>query len=278
MNSAYPLLVASSILLATSVASAQSVVYRETFGNNTAGNISLSVAGWAVHGGGGLVRTADTGIGISSATGRGTTLANVNAGSSSSLTNGFIFAGFQNAGQSGANNFTANGAGILWTNEYTIGRGAQELSSVSFYLGNGGTGATVRVALQIGGGWYVSNQTFANNPAVASGTFGASSVLNTFNFTTSASAWRQLNFNAPSLTANGSQLSLVGTTLASALPSGDVTAFGLYVDAVATNNGTVRVDSFEIATSAIPEPSAFASLAGAGALAFGALRRRRARG
>ncbi len=59
----------------------------------------------------------------------------------------------------------------------------------------------------------------------------------------------------------GTELSLAAGNLASDLPSGDITGFGLLVE---TELGTRRFDTFQIDATVIPEPASAALLIGAG--------------
>jgi hypothetical protein len=245
------------LLALTSAASAQNVVYRETFNNTTdpADNLALGNAGWALrHGllaGNGGIQTTNTGI--SSVTGRPVDLGGVNSGSTDVVANGLAFSSLA----------LTDGDGIFYTNEYTVARSVNEISTVSWYQGNANAGNSFRVAVQIGGAWYASDAAFTGPAVGSAANFGTQAEAKSFTWTTAASAWRNLTFTP------GTSLSL-GAVLTEALPTGDLTGFGLY-----TNNrsGILRFDTFTI--TAVPEPSSFAALAGLGALGFVAARRRR---
>jgi hypothetical protein len=277
------LLPLSALAILASAASAQSVLYRETFSATTAFNNSQpGTVGWAVHSGSAVYysdfgqNAAGVGSGSVSLPVNGipTDVSNVNAGSQTSTINpsgqtatGIFFV------STGINGTTPKPAFLAWTNEAGP-IAASTVGNISFYLGSTSGAQPVRVAVQVGGSWYVSTETFQddNISGGASG-FAAGASLQSFNFTTAASAWQTVSFQQSGsnpLTSNGTgNLTITGTAL-SAL-SGNITAFGIY-----GNNGssaTTRFDTYTI--TAIPEPSSFAALAGLGALGLVASRRRR---
>ncbi len=269
-------------LVASSAIAQTTVLYRETFGNTTGNNQLFSYSGWALHGvstGGTVnVRTADGNHGVGPAGGSptGSEFTNVGAGTQISTTSGIAYLQLQNG--FGAQ-FSAGSASLAWTNEHVANSATfttGQIGSVSFFLGNASTATTVKIALQVGGAWYVTDASFTSDVAIPSASgFGASATEKIFTFTRDAAAWRTLNFTpgTNALGDNGTgNLSVGGAALASDLPLGNVTAFGLFIPSGAS--ATIRFDTFTI--TAIPEPSAFAGLAGLGALGFAASRRRRA--
>lgn len=132
---------------------------------------------------------------------------------------------------------------FVWTDEYLIVRGQNNLSQISWYQGNAAKDDVVRFAVKIGGQWYVTSQEFTQDNQISSTSgFANNAELMTFTFTSDASAWRELSFTA------GSNLSLNSSSLSSDLPLGDITAFGLYVD---NKSGTLRFDTYEIQATAI---------------------------
>lgn len=259
-----PLLTLGLISFVSTI-SAQSVIYRETF-STSVNNVSLTgSAGWAAHSASAGTRHTDpTLYGLSNQVGRPTGLANVNSGDTDALNTGFAFIA------SGPNIST-----LLWTDEYTVDRSVFAVSSITFNMGNASTGSIARVAVEIGGAWYATDQTFQNTVTTSSAAnFAANAQTMTFSFTSEATAWRALSFATPDpLTADTTAFSLGGTTLESILPTGDITAFGIYM----TSQNTMRFDTFTIeATAAVPEPSTYAILAGLAVLGCGTLHRRRA--
>lgn len=246
-----PLLLAAIAL--PLVARAQTVIYRETFGNNHGADTYLSnintdweayrfVSGTLTN-----VTALDTGQGriVSYNGGSPTNLPNVNTGETTlSQSNGFIF-------------INAGTGALIKTNGYTIDRDAFSAISFTWTERDSPTDGGLRLAIQIGENWYASDALYKNE--------SSSWALQTFNFTTAASAWRALTFT-------DTALSLSDTTLVSALPSGDIIGFGLYVFGTTAN---VRFDTFTVNATAIPEPSTLA-ITSLG-FAFCALRRRRSR-
>jgi hypothetical protein len=254
----WPRLVFAGVGLAITLAGLEvhaDVIYRETFGrpNGSAGNINPTNFQWALFTNG-IVRT--DGYGISPNIGNPTNVANVNAGPNSdgSFTNCAIGLNYQDIG-AGTNNFT-------FTPEYSFNPATYSAGSIvfSWYEGNASTVNTYQVAVQIGGTWYVSAQTFANTiPVTSGGNFGtqpnggggAQPMSLTYNPT--AANWKLLNFNGNYATNNGGLFtnSSVGLTLGAAATSdlsGTITAFGLF----GQQNGavaTMRFDTFAISAT-----------------------------
>lgn len=271
------------------------VLYRETFGTDVTGGQGTS-AGYDWDIAIGLTATdKSASIDTVSAINRtangskpgsaGELLGQVNAGSVVGATPAAYGAGIPFVTQ-------PSGNAIFWTPEYatTSGTGSginpNSFSSLSFswFQGNAATDSSFRVALQIGGQWYVSQQQFLNVAAVTSaGNFarggpdgtgdaaGHGAELKTFNYTSIASSWFQLNYDgtysmATHTGASGTVLTL-GAQPGSNL-SGNIDAFGLFSDVAGAAAGNRRFDSFQIDVVPIPEPSSIAlfGLAGLSAL------------
>ncbi len=275
----YALATALLLLASAGAATAQTVVYREIFGNaNTSLPSSIGTAGWLLaRGSTGLLdyATATAGLRKATFTGSPTNLPSVDSAANplSTLSSGAI----QSTINSGSNDsdttqttgyfIRATGSAaksLMFTSEFAIDRDAQEISSISFYLGSANLADTVRVAVQIGSSWFVTSTTFADTVVFNAGT--SNFEKQTFTWTTDAAAWNSLDFTA------GSSLSM-GGLLSENLPAGDVTAFGLYYDFA--NANLVSFDTYEIQTSAVPEPATCSALAGALALLAAVCRRRR---
>jgi hypothetical protein len=252
---------AGAILLSLQVTHAQTPIYREVFGNNTAVNLNVTGVGWVgdygVNGyspsvlGGAYTNN----FGISSALGDPQNLDNINAGGAAlSTANGLLFT-------SGGTMATANW--IAYTTGYTVDTSVNSIQDISFYAGSAVNGSVIpgfRVAVQIDGNWYATSQVFANTVSVGSAAnFNSLAQQETFTWTTAASAWDSLSFTA------GTSL-VLGSTLVSDLPSDSITAFGLYSDAI-TGGSTRRADTFEIDASPVPEPgSVMLAMSGLGVL------------
>src|SRR3974390_622026 len=234
---------AVTILLSTQVSPAQVPIYREVFGNTSTGvNVLLSTVGW--HGAWGATATdssnpSPNNFGISSSVGSPTNLDNVNAGGpASTTTNGYIFTSGTGAS---LNNW------IAYQNTYTVNTAVTPIQTISFYCGSadnvtyGIPGA--RIAVQIGGNWYVTSQVFSNTVSVSSGAnFNSLAQQVSFTWTTAASAWDSLTF------VPGASL-VLGSALTSPLPGGNIPAFGLYsAQDPGSGNATRRFDTFEIDT------------------------------
>lgn len=226
------------------------VIYREVFGVATSGsNYAMSNAGWSVAVGDSatdLSTTVNTTYGAFISVGNNgnpQNVDNVNAGGpAASLQKGFVGV---------AMSATSNQRkGLVYTTEYSFNTANFQNINFSWYEGNNSIYASMRVVVQIGGNWYVSNTGFSNDPAVPAGSdFATQSVLRSFDFTTGASQWSTLNFTS------GSTLS-IGSTLTNALPTGTITGFGLY-NSDTNLNSSMRFDTFTISATAVPEPGAF---------------------
>ncbi len=173
-------------------------------------------------------------------------------------------AGFGSVAGIGARTASAD-IGIAWTDEFSPVPLA-DLVSISFRSNNNLTTDLSRIAvgIDVGGSvqWFATVDTYGRNSATAgtSGNFGTNGELESFTFTTSASAWRMLTFTP------GTSLVLGGAAV-SDLPAGTLVGAGVLTE---SNAETLRFDRFQI--EAVPEPS----VSGVGALALvGAVIRRR---
>lgn len=247
------------------------VIYLNNFGNNTGGIISLGTytsetntgIDWSVlrsQNGANAIDSSLTGdarVGVNQGVGRPNDAVNVNAPISLSNTNGIAY--------------LSNGTGpgviytaLFYTTHFTIDRSAYGVESFQWYANQStGAGTSQRLAVQVGGSWFVT--TTVTPPEGSFGTFSTGAALQTVVFDTAS--WY-------SLTASlGSPFAIGGSS--TPLPGGNITGFGLYVD-----NGTVasnysRFDTFMVNASAIPEAGS-ASLVGlACVLALSHRRKRR---
>lgn len=264
-----PFLAFGALALASTASLNAAIIYQETF-DATVNNTSLASVGWAAHSTAGEVRTGNTtSMGLSNLVGRD--------GTANPQTTGFAYtfagnAGTSSDGAAGTNNFTAGtNPGLIWTNEYTVDRSTQSLDSISFHMYNSSTTATARIVVQIGAQWYATDTQFSTTVSGGASGFAANAVLQTFAFTTAASSWRLLNFDAPP-TTDGTALSVSSSTLASDLPSGNITAFGLFFDPTTGSNGS-RFDTFTLSATPIPEPAGWSVALGGVVLACVAGRR-----
>ncbi|MGC3957388.1 MAG: hypothetical protein QM813_05335 [Verrucomicrobiota bacterium] len=116
---------------------------------------------------------------------------------------------------------------LMWTNTATVLHDCV-VTNIVFYTKNNAAASTEQVAIYVGGQWYASTQLFKDG--------GGNSVwaLNSFNFTTNASAWQILNTNNLTL----------GATNTSPLPAGDIQAVGIYGSALGASGNKIRLDEF----------------------------------
>jgi len=254
-------LLSGAILMCVQATHAQEpAIYRETFSQAAgAANTNFEFDGWsgywsptAQNEAAGNAAGTWNNFGAGSSLGRpsGGNFTNVNAGPEVGNTNGFAFSsGFNSV----SNNF------IVYTTQFSINQTIYNIGSISFYSGNTSNAFPngmpgYRIAIQMDGNWYASDQLLVqNNNVLNAGAFAASGQQLVLNW--AGSIWDSLTFvPGTSLVLGGA----VGT-----LPSDPVTAFGLYSDPAVNTNGvggiqTRRWDSFEIDGTAIPEPSSVA--------------------
>ena len=238
---------AGAILLSMQVTQAQTPIYRELFANIGTVNALPSSDSWvgswsptAIDSQAGGSSATGGYFGISSSNGNSTGVGvPINTSPAEVNTNrGFLFVS-GGAGLPGATSW------IAYTSAYTVNTASYSINDISFYSGNNFTASLEHIVVQIDGNWYATVQTFGNAAAVTSAAnFASQAQLDTFTWTTAASAWETLNYTP------GTTLT-VGSVLTSALPGDNITAFGLYSDGTGASS-TMRADTFQIDT--VPEP------------------------
>jgi hypothetical protein len=262
------LLLAASLLI-TGAAHAQTVLYRETFGATT-DQTTLSTAGWqSFIGSASLNATTPQNFNssMSNQIGRPTDLGNINAGASLSSVNGLAYGSSVN----GAENY------LFFTDEFALNRSAFTINSFSWFAGSRYGGDSHRLAVRIGTNWFAANTALIPVAIGAASNFATQSQQMTFNFNTGASNWRTLNF------APGQPMTL-GSVLTNDLPTGNISAFGLYAvlgDQPGATDEVTRFDTFTVnatAVTVVPEPgtAALLLLPAVAMLVGTRLRRRRA--
>ncbi len=231
--------------ISTTSISQAALVYREVFGT-TVDAAPLSSVNWtAVN-----ELNADPGAGtaLSNLEGNPMNLPNVGqAQVAASETNGFVF--------------TSSSKLLASTMEYdgSIALTRESLTSISFFQGNSNSSTIdYRVALQVNSQWYASVNLGASTSVGSASNFDTGATqLSLIDFT--SSNWALITQAPGSLTRG---------TNDQALPSGNISSFGVYLE---KPGGLARFDTFEI--NAIPEPSSTALLGLA--LLAGFSRRRR---
>jgi hypothetical protein len=285
-----------SVLLTTFATDASAAtIYRETFGRPATGqpgtsttNILGNVFDWPMYrpfGGSNnaLIQTAADnagtgGVSSSTANGKPTDVANINAGTNEDGTSGAYPRGiyFMSNTIDGANPGSPK---FAWTPEFSFNPADYNNLTFSWYEGNSGTASQFQLAILIGGQWYASAATFANtvtSPSITN--FNANAQLMTVNYSPAAANWLSLAFDgtydvSTHLGTNSSVPLTVGAAPGGDL-SGTITGFGLLV--MTGPAETRRFDTFQIdGDSVVPEPSsatlAFLSVAGLA----GVIRRRK---
>ena len=216
---------AGAIVLSMQVTQAQTTIYRELFANTAGANAVPSVDSWSGSWSAAAIDSQGTGggalagyFGLSSSTGNSLGPVGINTTPPEPATGpGFLFVS-GGAGHPGATSWIAT------TSAYTVDTTSYSINDISFYSGNNFVTSLEHIVVQIDGNWYASVQTFGNAAAVTSAAnFASQAQLDTFTWTTAASAWETLNYTP------GTTLT-VGSVLTSALPGDNITAFGLYSD------------------------------------------------
>ena len=234
---------ACAVLSGSNAANAAVIHFSESF-PNAGTNASFSTVDWlAYRTASGTADNANSNMLVSNATGRGAVI------------------GY------GAKTGTAD-VGFAFTQEAGLTPIATtNIESITFYSNNSNTTDAIRIAVRLDNGtpgnatddtWYATNTGFIRNSGTAGSAtnWGTNGELESFTFTGTASAWRDLTFVA------GSSLSLATSARLTDLPSGNVNAVGLYMslasDVNAAIGGVVRFDDFQV--NAVPEPGAAAGL------------------
>jgi len=219
------------------------------------------------------------GVSSSTASGKPTDVANINAGTNEDGTTGAYARGiYFISNTTTLSGVTDNGAPkFAWTPEFSFNPSDYKNLIFSWYQGDSGTTSQLQLALRIGGQWYVSAAGFANSVTSASITnFNANAQLMSLAYSPAAANWLTVAFDGTYdvTTHAGTDSSVpfaIGAAPSSDL-SGPITAFGL----LAPNAGTEirRFDTFQIDGDLVPEPASL-SLALFAFVGLGGVRRRR---
>lgn len=161
---------------------------------------------------------------------------------------------------------------VIWT---ASNLAQSDLETFSVFVGNSNDNAQVRFLIRVGDvsnqDWYVSTASSSNNVGGA-GNFQADAAEFSLNFSDAGANWASLTYDGlQSGLSSGFENTNAFTALSDPLPSGNITAIGVYMHGGQTFS-SVRVDNFGV--TVIPEPGTLALVAMAlGSLLF--FRRRR---
>lgn len=274
-------LIAGMLVFAFSAQAVQAtVIYREVFGSTAVTELDNTNIDWNANfvgsDGSTLYGTTNTNtytyFGVEQVEGRPNNLPNVNAGNVElSQVNSY---GYRLASVNNPNGHRS----MVWTEEYTVDRSSWQIDTISFYSNNSSTPGVSQLALRVDSlntpgdltddVWVVSSDIFSSTGGTAAN-WPSHGVLHTLNFGTAT--WKSLTFNPlyGSGTGSGSDLSAPGSSVA--FPSGNITAFGLYIP---PSNSVIRFDTYQIDAHPVPEPASV-SLLLMGSLFFVRLRRKR---
>ncbi|PAW77893.1 MAG: hypothetical protein B9S32_09855 [Verrucomicrobia bacterium Tous-C9LFEB] len=248
----------------TTSAQAQ-VLYSQSFTNATGATSGVSMAGWNAYIGANAVNV--TGPGSVAALTAGNSVTMPNKTGNPNTSNGFLQ--FYNGENTGlvSQSFSAVVTGL----NLNLTSGT---SMISWKMNTSlATSQELRLLVQVGGAWYVTNSTFAQT-ALSQSTAGNFDVADTgsFLFSTAASTWSAFTLigNSSSSVADGTMA--IGATQTLDLSSSTITGIGFYA-AVSTRYNILRIDSLEV--NAVPEPSSLMLLLGASGMLGMGLRRRR---
>jgi hypothetical protein len=240
---------------AAPTASAQDPLYRETFGrpDPATGNIATQLFDWQRFNLAGAPVTGNSGV-SSDGTGKPIDLANTeSAGTVVGGTLGPFAEGWH---------YMDNGTGVqhlTMTTEFVFDPAASAPVAFSWWQGAAYNGTPnineARLAVRVGGAWYVSSEAFTNTPVTAGANFGSTdplvaqgAELKSLVYDPAAANWITLNFDGDydpvTDTGTASTLGAIAMGAPAAGPLvGSITAFGLY-RAVAGAN--MRFDNFTI--------------------------------
>ena len=203
------------------------VVYEETFSPNPTEIVAVDTFNWQQH----------------------ATATAIDRSNNIVAVNGYYVS--PNSGIDGVSGFLfgqLSNISLIWTEEFTPISRSPEISKLSIYSNNVNINNIFRFAIRIDDGgtdrWYASEQSYSSTGGTGTN-FPTNGILHELNFTTSGSAWRELTFTP------GTELSLAGSTIVGSLPTGPLTAAGIFTTPV--NDQPMRLDNFSIAV--IPEPA-----------------------
>ena len=126
-------------------------------------------------------------------------------------------------------------AGIAWSDAVPA-IPTTVLEKIEFRLNNANNTDQLRLAIRVGGQWFVTAATFAMNADGNTATQWSASELKSFTWTRDAAAWRNLSFNQSNTLSPGTQPSVD-------IPSGELEAVGFYQ---AANSGVLRIDQLQL--------------------------------
>jgi hypothetical protein len=240
----------TTLLVASGSSQAQTVIYREVFGNATGSAQVANSVNWQ------RIRVSTA----QDVSGSSTVINNavgVNVGASinssqpaASQTNGIYSGSMAAGGNDGFDLARAGSAEQTAFSSVDLNPASYGSMTFSWWASNDSAALQQRLAVQIGGNWYATDSGFVNTTGHFTGFdggFAAAAEKFSFTFDPSAASWRTLTVNVGSSLALGTSGS-VGANL-----SGAITNFGVFSSG--TTTGNTRFDSFEITTTAaVPEP------------------------
>lgn len=116
-----------------------------------------------------------------------------------------------------------------------------------WWYGTQSTNGNVRLAVEIGGDWFVSTQSFSSTTSTSTAQMVSQGLNANVVFDPSAANWADLDFTP----GEAFTVSDTFTARATDLPSGDITSFGFY--SYNPNDGDIRGTSID-SVQVIPEP------------------------
>lgn len=245
------LLIAFGIFPESASASA-TVVYRQTFGNDSGDNLTLDQArtqissvNWLAYANDGVSANNLPTVVVSPLGGSPVGAENIGIGESSSASLGYL------ATQLG----TGLDRLLVFTREFPFDPADyNDALAFDWFTGNAQSGYATRIAVEIGGQWYVSTNRFYPPNIGSASNFPAQGRNLQFFFDRDSHLWRELDLVADN------RMEVAEVTLTNPLPVGEISGVGFFIEREGASSGWVRHDTLSIVAQPSLLPSQWRSI------------------